>query len=250
MRLATWNVNGLRSRLDFVKHWLQARQPDVVGFQELKLTDDQFPAHDFKELGYEAVVHGQKSWNGVAILSRHPLELIDKGLDDEMGSRFIAAKVNGIGFSTVYVPNGKSVSHDDYPKKLAWFDQLNERMGRGDLNVICGDFNIVPQPIDTYKEAPDQIFHTPEERQRLSKLVDLGYEDVFRVLHPDKKMFSWWDYRGGSFHRNLGLRIDFILADSHIRERATAIEIDRDYRKKKDGMTASDHAPVMLDLQA
>ena len=236
-------------------HWLASRKPDIVGLQELKMQDEQFPHEVFKEAGYHAQVFGQKSWNGVAVLSREPAELLHRGLEggEEMGSRLISVRCNGIGFTTVYCPNGKSVSHEDYGRKLAWYDRLIEfsKRGResGELDVLCGDFNIVPAAIDTHKEDPESIFHTDEERARLAALMETGLTDLYREMHPESTMFSWWDYRGGSFYRNLGLRIDFILTADHLKGRAQAIEIDRDYRKKKDGLTASDHAPVMLDLE-
>jgi len=254
MRLATWNVNALRARLDFVLHWLRARKPDVVGLQELKTEDERFPHDVFEEAGYHVAVHGQKGWNGVAILSRTPLEEVAAGLPGEeaMGARLISARTAGLRFTTVYVPNGKTLEHADFPKKLAWLDRLADWLAareRAEADVLCGDFNIVPAAIDSWREAPDRIFHTPEERARLARIVDLGFVDLFRGLHPEKKMFSWWDYRGGAFHRNLGLRIDLLLGTPSVLARATAVEIDRDYRKKKDGLIASDHAPVLLDLE-
>ena len=256
MRIATWNVNGLRARLDFVALWLRDRAPDVVGLQELKLEDDQFPHEFFAELGYQAVTHGQKSWNGVAILSRKPLELVRKGLDGQegFGSRLITAQVGDLSFTTVYCPNGKTVSHDDYPKKLAWFDDLaahwREHHPPDQPAILCGDFNIVPTALDTWDEAGHAggIFHTDDERARMAALLDTGLTDAFRHLHPDDPSFSWWDYRGGAFHRKQGLRIDFLLATAPALARVKHAEIDRGYRKKKEGLTASDHAPVIADL--
>jgi len=254
MRIATWNVNGLRSRLDFVLHWLRARQPDVVGLQELKLTDEQFPREVFEAEGYRAAVYGQKAWNGVAILSRDEVEVTQRGLpgEEEFGSRLITASVAGLSFTTVYCPNGKHLGHDDYPRKLSWFDALaNHLRAAHDPSqpvVVGGDFNICPAPIDSWREAPGEIFHTPEERQRFSALLEWGLVDAFRHLQPQTQAFSWWDYRGGAFHKKQGLRIDFLLASAPALERIQSIEIDRDYRKKKDGLTPSDHAPVIAEL--
>ena len=256
MRIATWNVNGLRARQEFVLHWLRERQPDVVGLQELKLTDDQFPADVFEHAGYSALTHGQKAWNGVAILSREPAELLQRGLpgQEELGARLVTARVEDLSFTTVYCPNGKSTGHEDFPRKLEWFDALAEHLAEsGEDNrpvVVCGDFNICPAAIDSWNEerSRGQIFHTEDERERFQRLLDQGFEDVFRVRHPDAREFSWWDYRGGAFHRGWGLRIDFLLATRSAMERVRAVEIDRDYRKKKDGLTASDHAPVIADL--
>lgn len=257
VRIATWNVNGLRARIDFVRLWLQARQPDVVGLQELKMEESQFPYELFSELGYHAVVHGQKSWNGVAILSREPAELLVKGLagQEEFGSRLITARVGGLDFTTVYCPNGKSVEHADYPKKLAWFESLQQQMapseGAGRPAVLGGDFNIVPTGMDSWNEAKfkGQIFHTDAERERYQAVLGSGWADLFRELHPEEKQFSWWDYRGGAFHRKMGLRIDFLLGSSNLIDRLESVEIDREFRKKQDGLTASDHAPVLAELR-
>ena len=266
MRIATWNVNGLRARLDFVLHWLRARQPDVVGLQELKLTDEQFPRDVFEAEGYSVVSHGQKAWNGVAILSRKPAELEQQGLpgQEDFGARLVTVRVEDLHFSTVYCPNGKSLDHEDYPKKLAWYDSLADYLAeRWDPDVpavLCGDFNICRSRLDSFHEdkfhedklQEDEhaglIFHTEQERARMQRLLDWGLVDVFREKYPDLQAFSWWDYRGGAFHRGLGLRIDLLLATRSALARVRSVEIDRDYRKKKDGLTASDHAPVIADL--
>ncbi len=254
MRIATWNINGLRARLDFILHWLEARQPDVVGLQELKLTDEEFPHLVFEAAGYRALSHGQKAWNGVAVLSREPAELIQAGLpgQEDLGARLITARIGNLDFTTVYCPNGKTLEHDDYRRKLDWFAALADHLSTGldpdRQAVLCGDFNICPAPIDSWKEDEGRIFHTPAERQRFSRLQDLGLHDLFRDKYPDLQKFSWWDYRGGAFHRNLGLRIDLLLATRSVLERLREVGTDRDYRKKKDGLIASDHAPVIADL--
>ena len=256
MRIATWNINGLRARIDYIVHWLQARQPDVVGLQELKITDELLPTDVFEELGYHVLTHGQKAWNGVAILSKEPAELVQSGLpgQDDFGARLITAKVEQLSFTTVYCPNGKKVEHDDYPRKLAWFDALQEHVRDTESadaqTVLCGDFNICPTDLDTWDEGAHsgQIFHTDAERARMSALYDFGLEDMYRAQHPDTRAYSWWDYRAGGFQRNYGLRIDFLLANKAAMDRLQTVEIDRDYRKKKDGLTASDHAPVFADL--
>jgi exodeoxyribonuclease-3 len=256
MRLASWNINGLRARLDYVLLWLKDRQPDVVGLQELKTTEERFPRADLEAAGYHAVVHGQKAWNGVAILAREEPEITQVGLpgQEEMGARLITATVAGLSFTTVYVPNGKSIDHDDFARKLAWLDSLREHLERtnepGRPAVICGDFNICPAPIDSWNDDAlyGRIFHTDEERERIRDLLGLGFHDVFREHHPDEQLFSWWDYRAGAFPRNQGLRIDFLLATESLAPRVRSAEIDRDFRKKKEELTASDHAPVMIDL--
>jgi exodeoxyribonuclease III len=255
MRIATWNVNGLRARLDFVTHWLGARQPDVVGLQELKLTDEQFPHDAFAAQGYRAVCHGQQGWNGVAILAREEAQVTQRGLpgQEDLGARLLTAQVAELSFTTVYVPNGKSVTHDDFPRKLAWLDALVAYVAEQDASgasIVCGDFNLVPAAIDSWDEAGlrGHIFHTDEERSRFTQLLELGLVDVFRARNPELQAFSWWDYRGGAFHRRQGLRIDLILASADAAARVKTVEIDRDYRKKKDGLTPSDHAPVITDL--
>ena len=255
MRIATWNINGLRARLDFILHWLDARRPDVVGLQELKLEEELFPHDVFEQAGYRAAVHGQKSWNGVAVLSRHEISAVERGLagGDELGARVIETETGGLAFTTVYCPNGKSVDHDDFPRKLAWFDALAdhlEQRGCDGARIVGGDFNICPTPLDSWNEKAKKgsIFHTDEERERFRRLLELGYHDLFRELHPDSRTFSWWDYRGGAFHRGMGLRIDFLLGTRAVLDRLRSVEIDRDYRKKKEGLTASDHAPVIAEL--
>jgi len=255
MRIATWNVNGLRARSDFVRLWLRERQPDVVGLQELKLSDDLFPHDLFEAEGYLAVTHGQKSWNGVAILSKQEAVVTRKGLpgQEDFGARLLTAEIEGLSFTTVYVPNGKRLDHEDYPRKLAWLDTLVALERERDPArpaVLCGDFNVCPGPLDSWNEEVlrGSIFHTEAERERLQAVLETGLGDLFRHLHPDTQAFSWWDYRGGAFHRKQGLRIDFLLGCPAVRERLRAVEIDRDWRKKHEGLTPSDHAPVWADL--
>ena len=257
MRIATWNINGLRARLDFILIWLQDRQPDVVGLQELKVTDDEFPHEAFNEIGYQVTTHGQKGWNGVAIVSREPVEVTQRGLpgQEEMGARLITAKAGDLSFTTVYCPNGKDVTHEDYPRKLDWYDALatywRTAHDADEAAVLCGDFNVVPDPIDSWRgaAADGSVFHTVDERSRFQNVLDLGLIDLWRASNPDDQKFSWWDYRGGAFHRKQGLRIDFVLGTRPVAERTGNVEIDRDYRKKKEGLTASDHAPVIVEVR-
>ena len=249
-------MNGLRARHDYVLRWLAERRPDVVGLQELKMRDEQFPVAAFEAAGYHALVHGQKAWNGVAILSREKATLRQTGLpgQEELGARLLTGDVAGLSFTTVYVPNGKNLEHRDFQRKLAWLDALAEhfrdRHAATAPIILCGDFNVVPAAIDTWSE--DQlggtIFHTEPERQRFAYFAQWGLTDLFRRLHPSERVFSWWDYRALSFPRNRGLRIDFLLGTAPIAERLVSVRVDRDYRKKKDGLTASDHAPVIADL--
>ena len=257
MRIATWNVNGLRARLDFVRLWLRERQPDAVAIQELKLEDDRFPHDELAEEGYRAVTHGQKAWNGVAILSKERPELVERGLpgQEEFGSRLITARVGGVCITGIYCPNGKSIDHADFPRKLGWFDALAGHLeatgAASEPTIVCGDFNICPRPIDSWNEKAKggKIFHSVEERDRFQKLSDLGMIDLFRHLHPDLQEFSWWDYRMGAFHRGWGLRLDILLGTPPIVERLEAAKIDRDFRKKHGGLIPSDHAPAWVDLR-
>jgi exodeoxyribonuclease-3 len=256
VRVATWNVNGIRARLDFVRHWLRERKPDLVGLQELKIDEARFPRDAFEEEGYRATIVGQKSWNGVAVLSREPVEVLQRGLPDQeaFGARLLTVRAGELVFTTVYCPNGKHTGHEDFPAKLRWFDALREHLDvlhrPNALAVLCGDFNVCPGGIDSWneEELAGHIFHTEEERSRMRAILDWGFRDVFREKHPDTQAFSWWDYRGGAFHRRQGLRIDLLLATPPLLERVRAVEIDREYRKKKEGLTASDHAPVWADL--
>ncbi len=220
------------------------------------MRDEQFQAGDFEAEGYRAITHGQKSWNGVAILSKQPAKVTQVGLpgQEDFGARLLTAEVSGLSFTTVYVPNGKNLEHADYERKLGWLDalagHLRERHNSSAPTVLCGDFNVVPEPIDSWNEdgLAGSIFHSEPERRRFAYFAQWGLSDLFRSLHPNEKMFSWWDYRALAFPRNRGLRIDFLLGTNPIVERLASVRIDRDYRKKKDGLTASDHAPVIADL--
>lgn len=256
MRIATWNINGVRARLDFLREWLAERSPDLVALQELKVPDEQFPWAELEKAGYHAAVLGQKGWNGVGVLAREPVDVVQRGLPGQegAGARLLTARAGELSFTTVYCPNGKHTGHDDFPRKLAWFDALAEHLAGavapGALAVVGGDFNVCPAPIDSWNEAllHGTIFHTDEERARFRRLVDAGWVDLFRALRPGEQAFSWWDYRGGAFHRRQGLRIDFLLATAPVAARVRAVEIDRDWRKKRGELTPSDHAPVFADL--
>lgn len=257
MRVATWNINGIRARLDYVCLWLQSRQPDIVGFQELKAEDHAFPHDAFHELGYVVHTHGQKAWNGVAIATKRDVVITQKGLPtrEENGARLIACVADELTYITVYCPNGKSVDHADFQMKLQWFKALSDyctTLNAHDSELLIGgDYNIVPQAVDSHRgEAGNgEIFHTTEEREVLQKLFDQGLLDVFRSIKPDSNEFSWWDYRAGAFQRNLGLRIDLLLGTQKVVDRVADVVIDRDFRKKQEGLTASDHAPVYVDLE-
>ncbi len=260
MRIATWNVNSIKARLPFVLHWLDARKPDVVCIQELKVDDDKFPHAELRERGYHALLHAQPTWNGVAVLSREPAEVLQSGLPgaEDAGARLVTARVGELTACSVYVPNGKTVSHADYQLKLDFMRTLDDyvmaNLDTGQLTLVAGDFNITPHDRDAWAPPPEgmrseSIFHTERERKLLHELIDHGYGDTYRQIEPDGTMFSWWDYRGGCFHKNQGLRIDLLLASKPLLERTEKVWVDRDYRKKKDGHKPSDHAPVIMDIR-
>ncbi len=258
MRLATWNVNSLRARLDRVSDWLAEVQPDVVCLQETKLADDAFPALAFEELGYSTAHHGQGQWNGVAVLSKVGLDDVVSnfadGIEPDHEARIVTATCGGVRVTSVYVPNGRALDQDHYQYKLGWLDRLRAHLDADassapDLPVVvAGDFNVAPDDRDVYDIAAfDGATHvSPPERDRLRSLEDWGLVDVFRTHHPDAdSVYSWWDYRNGDFHKGRGLRIDLILATAPVVERSTFCVIDRNARK---GKQPSDHAPVVVDL--
>ncbi|MFV2090799.1 MAG: exodeoxyribonuclease III, partial [Pseudomonadales bacterium] len=204
-----------------------------------------------------AVTHGQKSWNGVAVLSRMPMEALQIGLPGQaaFGSRLLTVRVDErLDFTTVYCPNGKTLEHDDYRAKLEWFDDLAEfwqsRSNHTDAQVLCGDFNIVATALDSWlgEGGEGHLFHSAEERLRLNRLLSMDLIDLYRHRHPDEQTFSWWDYRGGAFHRKQGLRIDLLLGSQSVVDRLRDVATDREFRKKQEGLTASDHAPVIAEI--
>ena len=257
MRIATWNINGIRARIDYVKIWLETREPDLVGFQEIKAMDDAFPVEAFEEVGYQVQVHGQKSWNGVAFAAKKDVNVTQRGLpgQEENGARLIACEIDDLAYSTVYCPNGKNLDHADFQMKLGWFNSLKDfcvsQMEDGRNFLMGGDYNICAAAMDSHRreDGDGEIFHTDEERKVLNALFELGLVDLFRHKYPDSDAFSWWDYRAGGFQRNLGLRIDLLLGTQGVVDRVSDVVIDRDFRKKQQGLTASDHAPVYVDLQ-
>ncbi len=254
LRLATWNVNSLTARLPRVLGWIEEHQPDVLCMQETKQSDQTFPVGAFAELGYESVHHGDGRWNGVAILSRVGLVEATKGFasaEDQFGCRIVAATCGGIRVHSVYVPNGRSLDHEQYRFKLAWLARLasylEETCDPGDDVAVCGDFNIAPDDRDVWDPAAfvGATHVSDPERQALGALFDWGLEDLFRRHHAEGGVFSWWDYRAGDFHQGRGMRIDLVLATRSLAARSVRAVIDRDARK---GKKPSDHAPVVVDL--
>ncbi|HEU0194315.1 MAG TPA: exodeoxyribonuclease III [Gaiellales bacterium] len=256
MRIATWNVNSLKQRLPRLLPWLDERQPDVVCLQETKVDDDAFAealGDELSSRGYEVAVHGEAAWNGVAILSRVGLEDVVTGLADAPGfphpeARAVAATCDGVRVHSVYVPNGRVPDSDHYRYKLAWLDALRAVVAAGpDAAVVCGDMNIAPADADVFD--PDayvgQTHVTPPERAALASLQALGLRDVVRDHWPSERVFTYWDYRAGMFHQDLGMRIDLVLASGPVAKRVQAAWVDRHARK---GKGPSDHAPVIIDL--
>jgi len=256
VRVATWNVNSVKQRLPRLLPWLDERKPDVVCLQETKLTDEAFTDLLGAELArrdYQIAVHGQGQWNGVAILSRAGLDDVVTGLAGGPGfpgpeARAVAATCGGIRVWSVYVPNGRSPGSDHYQYKLAWLATLTDVVAAGpDAALVAGDMNIAPADADVFDPAAYEghTHVTPPERAALAKLEGLGLHDVVRDRWPSERVFSYWDYRAGMFHQNLGMRIDLVLASDPVAARVKAAWVDRQARK---GTGPSDHAPVMVDL--
>ncbi len=256
MRIATWNVNSLKQRLPRLLPWLDQRKPDVVCLQETKLADDAFAevlGDQLSERGYEAAAHGETAWNGVAILSRVGLDDVVAGIDGAPGfpnpeARAVSATCEGIRVVSVYVPNGREPDSEHYRYKLAWLDSLRGMVAAGpDATVVCGDMNIAPTDEDVFDPEAyvGQTHVTAPERAALQEIEAVGLHDVVRDHWPGKRVFTYWDYRAGMFHQDLGMRIDLILAGDSVAKRVKAAWVDRQARK---GSGPSDHAPVIVDL--
>ncbi len=256
MRIATWNVNSAKQRVPRLLPWLDERRPDVVCLQETKLTDDAFAelfAEPLAERGYEFASNGQGQWNGVALLSKVGLDDVERGFPDMPGfpgpeARAISAGCDGLRVHSLYVPNGREPDSDHYRYKLDWLAALNADVAAGPQRVaLCGDMNIAPADADVFDPQAyiGQTHVTEPERAALQALTDLGLRDVVRDRWPTQRVFSYWDYRAGMFHQDLGMRIDLVLADTATASRVAAAWIDRQARK---GTGPSDHAPVIVDL--
>jgi exodeoxyribonuclease III len=256
MRIATWNVNSVKQRVPRLLPWLDERSPAVVCLQETKLADDAFIdllGQELSRRGYEIAVHGEATWNGVAILSRAGLEDVVAGIEGAPGfpgpeSRAISATCGEIRVVSVYVPNGRIPGSEHYEYKLAWLAALRAMVAEGPAaTIVCGDMNIAPTDDDVFD--PDayvgQTHVTPPERAALAELQSLGLRDVVRDRWPGERIFTYWDYRAGMFHQDLGMRIDLVLAGEPVADRVRAAWVDRQARK---GSGPSDHAPVIIDL--
>lgn len=254
MKIATWNVNSIRARMERLCTWLRAQAPDVLCLQETKVEDADFPLPELQALGYHACIHGQKTYNGVAILTRQPAQEIARGFGDgveDAHARFLVVRVGELRVGSVYVPNGQAVGTDKFAYKLKWLarwqDWLSRQLRPGDPVVFCGDMNVAPEDLDVYDPAGwrDQVMCHPDERAALGAIRAWGLADLFRRLHPEVQQFTWWDYRQLSFPKNRGLRIDHVLCSESMVTRCRAVAVDREARK---GPTPSDHAPVVAEF--
>jgi exodeoxyribonuclease III len=256
VRIATWNVNSVKQRVPRLLPWLDERQPDVVCLQETKLSNDAFAAllgQALAERGYEVALHGETQWNGVAILSRVGLEDVRLGIEGAPGfplpeARAVSATCDGIRVNSLYVPNGRVPDSEHYFYKLAWLAALRDLLNAGpEATILCGDFNIAPTDSDVFdpQAYEGQTHVTPPERAALANLLALGLRDVVREHWPTQRVFTYWDYRAGMFHKDLGMRIDLVLASAPVADRVKATWVDRQARK---GTLPSDHAPVIVDL--
>lgn len=250
MKLATWNVNSIRARLDRLLDWLERRQPDVVCLQETKVVDELFPVAALADLGYSAAFSGERTYNGVAILSREPISdvQISYPLAGNTDCRLIAGTVHGLRIYCAYFPHGRDPLGPTFLPKLAWIEGLGDLVfaDRSPL-VLMGDFNVAPDPRDVFDPVAVEgtIHFTPEERAALHRLLDRGLVDAFRLRHEEGGQYTWWDYRQGSFRRNLGWRIDHAYVTPNLADRVVDAFIDRDERAKPQ---ASDHAPLVIEL--
>ncbi len=256
MLIATWNVNSIRIRLPRLQQWLERRRPDVVCLQETKVVDEEFPADPLRALGYQVYFRGEKTYNGVAILSLSPVTDLETRLPDDgpdAPCRFLAGTIGGIRIVNVYAPNGSEVGSDKYAFKLDWYIRLRRYLDGHERPhervLLCGDFNVAPEDRDVWdpEQWRDQILCSEPERCAFRDLLAWGLSDALRILRPEPGIYTWWDYRGGAFHRGWGLRIDHILVSEPLARECSLVEVDRNERK---GEKPSDHAPVVATLRS
>jgi exodeoxyribonuclease-3 len=253
MKLATWNVNSLKVRLDHVLDWLESEQPDVIGLQETKLKDENFPAEAIEAAGYHAVFSGQATYNGVAFLSRERPEDVVRGIPDfdDPHRRVIAGTFGGVRVINLYVVNGKAVGDPKYDWKLEWLDAVSrwvaDEMARHDRLAVVGDFNIAPEDRDVHDPEAwhERILCSTPEREALARMMSAGLVDVYRKFEQPERVYSWYDYRQMAFRRKMGLRIDLILASEALAEQCTGSAIDLEPRRRE---RPSDHAPVWAEF--
>ena len=257
MKIATWNVNSILARLPNVTRWLEAAQPDVLCIQETKCTDDKFPALELKAIGYDCLLFGQQTYNGVAIISRAGCaadQTVQRGYpgdDSSSHARLLSAEISGIRIVNVYIPNGQMVGSEKYQFKLKWIDRLREFLNASYDNstpvLLCGDFNVAPEERDVYDPRlwQNRILFSEPERAALQHVKAWGFTDTFRMHTQEGGYYSWWDYRAGAFRRNLGLRIDHVWVSAPLSARSKATWIDKEPRQWE---RPSDHAPVVAEF--
>ena len=255
MRIASWNVNSMKARLGHVIDYCKAGHTDIILAQELKMTDENFPYDAFAEIGWNVAVHGQKTYNGVAILSPHPIENVENRLagdDDDEQARFIQAEIGGLHVASIYLPNGNPCPGPKFDYKIEWMNRLDAvatKLLASETPVILGgDYNVIPQAIDCYDEnswTDDAAYH-PETRSRYFKLLHNGYTDAFRSIHPEGQFFSFWDYQAGAWQKNNGIRIDHLLLSPEAADRLQDAGIDKGPRGLE---RASDHTPIWCDIK-
>lgn len=253
MQLATWNVNSLKVRLPQVLQWLQTNPVDVLCLQETKLTDDKFPVAEIEAAGYHVVYTGQKTYNGVAILSRHPITDVVKNnpLFEDPQQRLLTVTIEGMRIICAYIPNGQALDSEKYPYKLSWLKALHAWLAQQQADyenvALLGDYNIAPEDRDVHDPEAwkDQVLVSVPERDAFRQMIGMGFTDAFRLFEQPEKLYSWWDYRMMGFRRNRGLRIDHILLTAPLAQRCTACVIDKEPRKWEQ---PSDHTPVIATL--
>jgi len=254
MMIASWNVNSIRARTDAVLAWLDRTKCDVLCMQETKVVDDDFPRDEFARLGYELAISGQATYNGVAIASKYPLEDVRAGFlgdPDASEKRILSARVRGSRIVTVYVPNGKNIESEAFRYKLGWLERLRMNLTQylhDKELLLCGDFNIARDERDVFdvERMRGQLHFHPDEHRALAHLLDFGLHDSLRKFHPEAGLYTWWDYRAGSFRRNRGLRIDYIFLNAALAERCSEAGIDKSERS---GPKPSDHTPLYVRLE-
>ena len=256
MKIATYNVNGVNGRLPVLLRWLEERRPDIVCLQELKAPQEKFPAAAIRQLGYHAIWHGQKSWNGVAILVRNAMPVERRralpGDPDDSHSRYIEAKIGALTVGCLYLPNGNPAPGPKFDYKLKWFARLAKHakslLASGDPVVLAGDYNVMPTDLDVYKPERwlDDALFRPEVKKGYAQLVQQGWTDALRALHPDERIYTFWDYFRNAFVRDAGLRIDHLLLSPTVAKTLVAAEVDRNVRGWE---KSSDHAPVWIELK-
>lgn len=251
MKIATWNVNSIRSRVEHVKMFLKDNDIDILGIQELKTEEKNFPFNDFEEIGYTSEVFGQKAYNGVAFISRFPFNKVEKNVLKEDEARTILGVINGIYLLNVYFPHGGEYGSERFFYKLEFYKKIKNYISNNKLLnenfVLMGDFNVAKDPIDVWDPVmlDGTIGFMKEEREAISDLMSMGLVDAFRYFHKDVQEFTWWDYTGGSFRRNWGMRIDYILVSEKLLPKLKNCYIEKTFRKLE---KPSDHVPVVLEV--